>query len=107
MTLLRISAWLMLFSGGLWAGVILMYAVDGGSGLAQVFAWIGAGLVLLVIMTTIAIAEPINSRFRRLQEGQIPEGAEGYRVMWRRFHTARTVVAVAALGCLAAAAVAF
>jgi uncharacterized membrane protein len=150
-TVLNISAWLMLFFGGLWAAGILIYAVDRtsvwrrmsieqysvdfrrsvyradpmmpilsvitciasvvfaierGSGAAQVLAWIGAGLVLLVIITSITIAEPINSKFRRLQEGQIPEGAERYRVTWRRFHAARTVAVLAAFGCLAAAAAA-
>jgi hypothetical protein len=146
--MLEISTWLMLFCGGLWAGGILIFAVDRTSvwrrmsieqysvdfrrsvyradpmmpilsviasiasvmfaieqdrGAAQVLAWIGAGLVVLVIITSITIAEPINSKFRRLQEGQIPEGAERYRVLWRRFHTARTVVALAALACLAVA----
>ena len=149
MTVLKLSAWLMLFCGGLWAGGILLYAVDRtsiwrrmsieqfsvdfrrsvyradpmmpilsvltcvasvvfaverGSGAARVLGGTGAGLVLLVIVTTVSIAEPINSKFRRLPEGQIPEGAQRYRVLWRRFHTARTVVALAALGCLAAAA---
>jgi hypothetical protein len=149
MTMLRISAWFMLFCGGLWAGGILVYAVERTrvwqlmsieqyavdfrrtvsradpmmpilsiiTGIAstmfaialhgdaaRVLAWIGVGLVLLVIITSLTIAEPINSKFRRLPEGQVPEGAERYREVWRRFHVGRTFVALTALGCLTAAA---
>lgn len=152
MTLLKISAWLMLFFGGLWAGGILIFAVERTNlwrrmpieqysvdfrrsvfradpmmpilsvvtgiasaafailrdgGVAGILAWTGVGLVLLVIIASITIAEPINSKFRRLPEGQIPEGAEHYRDLWRRFHTGRTIAALAALGCLAAAATAY
>jgi Domain of unknown function (DUF1772) len=149
MTLLGISTWLMLASGGLWAGGILLVAVERTNqwrrmpieqyavdfrrsvfrvdpmmpifsvvtgiastafalshedNVAQVLAWTGTGLVVLVIVTSVTIAEPINSKFRRLPEGQVPEGAERYRDLWRRFHTGRTVAALAALGSLAAAA---
>jgi hypothetical protein len=41
---------------------------------------------------------------RRLPKGQSPDGAEELRVRWRRFHLTRTVIALVALGCLAAAA---
>jgi len=68
-------------------------------------AWVGAGLVLLVIIASVSFAEPVNSKFRRLPEGTVPEGAERYRVFWRRFHTCRNVVAIVALVSLAAAAV--
>ena len=147
--MLKISAWFMLFFGGLWAGGILVFAVERTSvwrrmpveqyavdfrrsvsradpmmpvlsvvtgiasivfaialngNAARVLAWIGAALVLLVIVTSVTIAEPINSKFRRLPEGRIPEGAEHYRELWRRFHVGRTCVALTALGCLAAAA---
>src|SRR5215813_3134700 len=151
MTLLKISAWLMLFFGGLWAGGILIFAVERtnlwrrmpiqqfavdfrrsvfradpmmpilsvvtgiasvmfavahGGGVPRILAWVGAALVLLVTIASLTIAEPINSKFRRPPEGEMPEGAERYRDMWRRFHAGRTVVALAALGCLAAAAAA-
>jgi Domain of unknown function (DUF1772) len=74
--------------------------------IARTLAWTGVILVALVIVGSITIAEPINSKFRRQPEGQAPELAEHYRVVWRRFHAWRTVVALGALGCLAAAAVA-
>lgn len=138
----------MLMFGGLWAGGILIFAVErcnlwrrmslseytvdfrrslgrvdpllpilgvlasagaaafaaGAAGRAAALAWSGFGLVLLVIVASIAIAEPINSKFRRLPEGTPPPGAERYRTLWRRFHTGRTVVALAAFACLAGAA---
>jgi hypothetical protein len=72
-------------------------------GRAAALAWIGAALIALVIVASIVIAEPINSKFRLLSEGQAPEGAERLRISWRRFHWARTVVALASLACLAAA----
>ena len=74
--------------------------------IARTLGWTGVILVALVIVGSITIAEPINSKFRRQPEGQAPERAEHYRVVWRRFHAWRTVVALGALGCLAAAAVA-
>jgi hypothetical protein len=55
------------------------------------------------MVASILIAEPINSKFRRLSEGEAPEGVEQLRVTWRRFHLARTAVALAALACLAGA----
>lgn len=71
----------------------------------RLLAWWGVGLILVVIVGSILIAEPINTKFRRLAEGQVPAGADGYRVSWRRFHAARTLVALAALACVSAAAV--
>jgi hypothetical protein len=59
---------------------------------------------VLVIIGSIAIAEPINSRFRRLPEGVAPSQAEGDRTAWRRFHIIRIVAALAAFATLAAAA---
>jgi anti-sigma-K factor RskA len=49
------------------------------------------------------LAEPINSRFRRLPEGSVPRDAERLRVVWRRFHLVRTGLAVAAFACLVVA----
>jgi hypothetical protein len=40
---------------------------------------------------------------RRLPEGQQPERAEQLRILWRRFHLARTSVALLSLACLAGA----
>jgi hypothetical protein len=33
------------------------------------------------VVASITIAEPINSKFRRLPEGQMPERAEHYRTL--------------------------
>lgn len=150
MTITQISAWIMLVSCGLWAGGILIFAVERTnmwrrmpidqyavdfrrslfrvdpmmpilgviagaaatmfalqrSGVARGLAWAGLGFIVLVVVTSVTIAEPINSKFRRLPEGQVPQGAEHYRTLWRHFHAVRSVAALAALTCLAAAAVA-
>ena len=76
------------------------------TGSAAVLAWTGLGFMALVVVASITIAEPINSKFRRLPEGQVPDRADYYRTFWRRFHAARNVAALAALACLTAAAVA-
>ena len=68
-------------------------------------AWLGTALIAAIIVSSIAIAEPINESFRRLPEGQQPEGAEQLRIRWRRFHLARTGVALLSLSCLAAATI--
>jgi hypothetical protein len=147
MTITRIAAWLMVMFGGLFAGGILIVAVErvnlwrrmpvdqyvidfrrslyrldpllpilgtlsalgavvfalNSEGHAAVLAWIGVALIVVIMIASIALAEPMNSKFRRLPEGQAPEGAEHLRITWRRFHWARTVVALGALACLAAA----
>ena len=151
MTSLYISTWLMRFFGGLWAGGILIFAVERtnlwrrmpidqysvdfrrslfrvdpmmpilsvitgiasvafallqDARLARILAWAGIGLVFVVIITSVAIGEPINSKFRRLPEGQVPEDAGHYRDLWRNLHVGRTFAALASFGCLAAAAAA-
>lgn len=73
-------------------------------GRAAALAWAGVGLIAAIIVTSIVIAEPINSKFRRLPEGQAPEAAEQLRITWRRFHLARTITGLAAFACLAGAA---
>src|SRR6478752_3590359 len=109
------SAWIMLISCGLWAGGILIFAVErtnlwrrmpldqyaidfrrslfrvdpmmpilgvmagiatgvfaaGSLGSARLLAWAAVAFIAIVVLGSIAIAEPINSRFRRLPEGQI------------------------------------
>lgn len=79
------------------------FAVASQGGGVQFLAWLGAGLALLAIVASIVIAEPINSRFRRLPEGTPPPQPEQDRVTWRRFHWVRAVVAVASFVALAAA----
>lgn len=147
MTTAGVGAWLMLVGGGLWAGGILMFAMErtnlwrrmpveqyvvdfrrsvlrvdpllpilgimscvGGvlfavnnDGRAAALSWMAIVLVGVVIAGSIWIAEPINSKFRRLPEGQAPEGAADLRIRWHRFHAMRNVVALAAFVCMAAA----
>lgn len=86
--------------GGLSAIGFAVTSQDAG---VQLFAWLGAGLALLAIVASIVIAEPINSRFRRLPEGTPPPRSEQDRVTWRRFHRVRAVVAVASFAALATA----
>ena len=75
-------------------------------GTPRLLAWLGVALVVVIVIASIVIAEPINSRFRRLPEGQVPDGAAGYRTAWRRFHTARTIFTMVAFACCAGAVVA-
>jgi len=147
MTVIYVSAWLMVLFGGLFGGAILMVAVErvslwrrmsteqyvvdfrrslyrldplmpilgvlsalaavvfaiGTDGRPAVLAWIGVGLIAVIMVASITLAEPMNSKFRKLPEGQAPEGVEQLRTAWRRFHFARTAVALAALACLTAA----
>lgn len=88
--------------GALGALGAVVFALN-SDGRAAALAWIGTVLIAVVIFGSVIVAEPINSKFRRLSEGQAPEGAEQLRITWRRFHWARTVVALVALACLAAA----
>jgi dipeptide/tripeptide permease len=72
---------------------------------AAVLAWIGTAMIVAIIIASVSIAEPMNSKFRRLSEGKAPDGVERIRVSWGRFHLARTVVALGSFACLAAAVV--
>lgn len=138
----------MILSGGLWSGLILVvaldrlpewsrmpieqYAVDfrrtlrrldplapilGGvsavgsvvfavsvAGPAAALAWLGFGLIAVVVAVSTVIMEPMNSQFRRRDEGEVPPDAEVLRVRWRVMHHARTVLAMAAFTALAVAA---
>jgi hypothetical protein len=84
---------------GLAAVVFALHSADR----AAMLAWIGVALIVVIMVASIALAEPMNSKFRRLPEGQAPEGVERLRIAWRRFHWARTVVALGVVACLAAA----
>lgn len=147
MTLTQLGSWLMLAAGGLFAGGILVvavertnlwrrmpveqYAVDFRRSLARVdpmlpilgaltcvgallfavtsagrpatLTWIAVALLGVIIVTSLIVAEPINMRFRRLPEGDAPDGAERLRTRWRRFHYGRTLLGLAAFGCIVAA----
>jgi O-antigen ligase len=69
-------------------------SLTGGAGRALALG----GIVLLgvVLVSSLVLAEPINSQFRRRREGVVPPDAERLRRRWRRFHLVRTVLAVAA-----------
>ena len=82
----------------------VVFALNSG-GRAAVLAWIGIALIALIMVASITLAEPMNSKFRRLPEGQAPDRVEQLQITWRRFHWARTVVALGALACLVAASV--
>lgn len=147
--MIRVGAFVMLLSGGLWAGLILVvaverlpqwsrmpieqYAVDfrrslrrldpmapilgaisaagtiafavRATGPAAALAWVGLGLIAVVIVLSTAIAEPMNSQFRRRDEGEIPPRADAIRARWRRLHLARTALATAAFAALVLASV--
>jgi hypothetical protein len=147
MTLAQLGTWLMLASGGLFAGGILVvavertnlwrrmpveqYAVDFRRSLARVdpmlpilgavtcagtllfalhatgrpatLTWTAVALLGVIIVSSLVVAESINARFRRVPEGDTPEGAERLRVTWRRFHYGRTLLGVAAFVCIVGA----
>lgn len=150
MTIAQLGIWTMLFFGGLWAGGILIFAVERtnlwsrmpveqyavdfrrsvlrvdpmmpilgaisalaaivvvylGDGWVRYFAAASVALLVTVILSSILLAEPMNTKFRELPEGEVPKGVADIRDRWRAFHTVRTLLAIAALGCMAATAVA-
>lgn len=74
-------------------------------GVARALASTGASIALSIIVASITLAEPINSKFRRLPEGQAPERAEYYRAFWDRFHAMRNIAGLVMVICLMAAVV--
>jgi drug/metabolite transporter (DMT)-like permease len=90
---------LMVISGAA-AGVFASIAEGGSPWLALV----AIGLLGVILIGSILVAEPINSRFRRLPEGVVPPDADLLRRRWRRFHLVRTSLGVVALACLITAA---
>jgi hypothetical protein len=77
-------------------------SLAGGAGRALALA--GIALLAVVLLSSLIVAEPINSQFRRLPEGAVPPNAERLRRRWRRFHLVRTAFAVAAFAFFVAAA---
>ena len=67
---------------------------------ARTLALAGIGLLVVILVGSIILAEPINSRFRRRPEGVVPPQAEQLRRRWRIFHLIRTGLGMAALACL-------
>jgi hypothetical protein len=69
-------------------------------GAARTLTVAGIGLLAVIIVSSIVLAEPINSQFRRRREGDVPPDAERLRRFWRRFHLVRTGLAVTTWACL-------
>ncbi len=88
---------------GVLSGLSAVVFALNSDGRPAVLAWIGVASIAVIMIASISLAEPMNSKFRCLPEGQAPDGAEQLRSTWRRFHLARTVVALGALASLAAA----
>jgi hypothetical protein len=87
--------------------ILLVIATVGAVGLAAeanggsrtlLLAAIACQLAILV--GSIALAEPINSKFRRAPEGVAPPRADTLRRRWRRLHLIRTALALAAYTCI-------
>lgn len=93
---------LMPILGGISAMAAVVFALN-SSGRARGFAWAAIALIAVIIVGSLAITEPMNAKFRRLPEGTVPDGAEQLRTTWRRFHLVRTLVAISAFACIAAA----
>jgi Domain of unknown function (DUF1772) len=72
-------------------------------GAGRTLALAGIALLAVILVSSIIVAEPINSQFRRLPEGTVPPDAEALRRRWRRFHLVRTALAVAAFTALVTA----
>jgi hypothetical protein len=69
-------------------------------GAARALSVAGIALLAVILVSSIVLAEPINSQFRRLPEGTVPPDAERLRRRWRRFHLVRTALAVSAFALL-------
>jgi hypothetical protein len=65
-------------------------------GAARALSVAGIALLAVILVSSIVLAEPINSQFRRLAEGIVPPDADRLRRRWRRFHLVRTALAVSA-----------
>jgi len=78
------------------AGVFASLTEGGGRSLELA----GIGLLAVIMIGSIILAEPINSQFRQGPEGVVPPQAERLRRLWRRFHLIRTGLGIAALARL-------
>jgi hypothetical protein len=65
-------------------------------GTGRILSLAGVALLAVILVSSIILAEPINSQFRSRPEGTVPPDAESLRKRWRRFHLIRTALAVAA-----------
>jgi O-antigen ligase len=73
-------------------------------GVERTLALAGIAALAVILVSSIVLAEPINSQFRRRPEGVVPPDADRLRRRWRRFHLVRTAVALAAFACFVVAA---
>jgi len=71
---------------------------------ARVLAAAAIALLATILVSSLIIAEPINSKFRRRAEGVVPPNADRLRQLWRRFHLVRATLGFAAYVLLVAAA---
>ncbi|MGH2985992.1 MAG: anthrone oxygenase family protein [Solirubrobacterales bacterium] len=90
--------------------ILLVTTAVGAIGLAsesdgakQALLLVAIACQLIILIGSVALAEPINSQFRRRPEGVAPPGVEALRRRWRRLHLVRTALALAAFGCIAGA----
>ncbi|RSM64774.1 hypothetical protein DMB66_19245 [Actinoplanes sp. ATCC 53533] len=67
-------------------------------GIARALAWIALGGITLIVVGSVLLLEPINTKFRRLPEGTPPPDAASLHTRWTWLHLVRTVLAVASLG---------
>ena len=81
-------------------GVIHALRLDGD---VRTLTWLAVGGVALIVVGSLLLLEPINSKFRRLPEGTPPPDAATLHARWARLHLARAVVAVASLALLVTA----
>jgi hypothetical protein len=70
---------------------------------ARTLAIAGIGLLATILVSSIVLAEPVNSQFRRRPEGVVPPDAARLRNFWRRFHLVRTALGIAAFVLFVAA----
>ena len=97
----RIDPMMPIFGAITGAGAIVFALHSQGD--ARRLAWAASGLLVAIILASVMIAEPMNSKFRRLPEGTVPQDAGGIRDRWRAFHIVRTIMALSALACLTGA----
>lgn len=90
--------------------ILLIVSAIGAAGLAwqsedttQTLLLAGLTTQLLVFVGSLVLAEPINSRFRRLPEGEVPADAGRLRTRWRRLHLGRAALALFAFVCIVGA----
>jgi hypothetical protein len=90
---------ILLFISGI--GAIGLAAESEGT--KQTLLWAAAACQLVIMVGSAALAEPVNSKFRRVPEGVVPAGAEALRTRWRRLHLARAALTLGAFTCMVVA----